>query len=110
MVVTLWCEMVSADRGLSTTLSTAPHLGCTYDLLNHGLLVLRPLQRHTIRPLLTCTTWTADLRPGTLIDVAAATPEKAVTPSRSLRVLGDRLERLWNCTASLPCQSLGSSC
>ena len=59
------------------------------------------LQRHTIRPLyLTCTTWTADLRPGTLIDVAAATPEETEeteTPSRSLRVLGNRLERLWNC-------------
>ena len=72
------------------------------------------LQRHTIRPLyLTCTTWTADLRPGTLIDVAAATPEETETPSRSLRVLGTRLERLWNCvqpTAPLLCQSLGSFC
>ena len=71
-------------------------------------------QRLTIRPLYAiCTTWTADLRPGTLTDVAAATPEETETPSRSWRVLGNRLERLWNCvqpTAPLPCQSLGSFC
>ena len=30
-------------------------------------------------------------------DVAAATPEETETPSRSLRVLGVRLERLRNC-------------
>ena len=124
-VVVLWCELVSADS-LSTTLTTTPHLECTCcHLLNHWLLMLHPNehvqelylrgkghQRHTIRPLYaTCTTWTSDLRPGTLIDVAAATPEETETPSRSLRFLGNRLERLWNCvqpTAPLPCQSLGS--
>ena len=108
MVVALWCGTGLYRLRLSTTLSTTPHLGCTCcHLLNHRPLMLHPNehvgnldllqelslrekgpQRHTIRPLyLICTTWTADLRPQTLIDVAAATPEETETPSRSLRVL-----------------------
>ena len=68
------------------------------DLLLELFLRGKEHQRHTIRPrYLICTTWTADLRPGTLTDVAAAIPEETGTPSRSLRVLRNRLERLWNC-------------
>ena len=95
---------------LVTELKNNEHVG-NLDLLQELFLRGKGHQRRTIGPLYaTCTTWTADLRPWTLIDVAAATPEETETPSRSLCVL---LGRLWNCVqpmARQPCQSLGSFC